>query len=360
MTPTTIAIGILALAGVAVVVFLIRSSTRQRRSIEDVPPGRRPGYSDEELETTVLERYMAWGVVLTLFFAIFLPIYWWNETRRLPAEEQTFFVESVVHGEEEYQQLCAQCHGPDAGGGAAAAPDGEGQWPVPALNNIVARYEDNPNITDVENFMTSTIERGRPGTPMPTFGQAYGGPLTDQTIQDIVNWILANQVDPEAPDEGGDAEEAPEADDPEAEDPEAEDPEAEDDVAGAVPADASGQELFVGNCAKCHGEDLQGGVAPSLIGVFERHTEDQVRDIVRNGIIVPTGAIMPPWQNGYMYPDSRLDDEAIDSIVEYLAEQQPEDPDEVETEEEGLTAPDPPAGDEPGPDAETDPEDTEA
>jgi mono/diheme cytochrome c family protein len=299
VTPTTLAIGILALAGLALVAFLILNSTRQRRAIEDVPPGMRPGYSDEELERSVLERYMAWGVVLTLFFAIFFPVYWWYESRRLPAEEQTFFVQSVVHGEEEYQQLCALCHGADAQGGATAAPDGEGQWPVPALNNIVARYEDNPNIVDIEDFIISTIERGRPGTPMPTFGQAFGGPLTDQQVEDLTAWILANQV--EADEEGEEVAEASDA------------------------AGQSGEELYQENCMKCHGAELQGGVAPSLVGVFDRHSEEQILAILRHGIIVPTGAIMPAWQEGYMYEDARYTDEALQRIVDYLRENQDTD-----------------------------------
>ena len=300
MTTTTIAVGLLALAGLAVLVFLLMNARRPRRAFEDVPPSMRPGYSDEELEKTVIERYMAWGVVLTLFFAVFLPLYWFNESRRLNNAQEEFFVEAVVNGEETYQLLCAECHGADGGGGAAAAPDDPGSsWPAPQLTNIVARYEDNPNIDDIEEFITTTIERGRPGTPMPAWGREYDGPLVDKEIENIVTWILANQVDPEN----------------------------EEEV--AQPTDAAGQtgeQLFQANCARCHGADLRGGVGPSLIGVFERHSEEQILAILRHGIIVPTGANMPPWQEGYMYPDARYSDSALQRIVDYLREQQPEQP----------------------------------
>lgn len=297
MTPTTIAIVILVLAGLAVLVFLVVSSRRRRRGIEDIPPGMRPGYSDEQLEKGVLERTMGWGVVLTLFFAIFFPVYWLNEERRLSQAQEGFYVESVAQGEQNFQTFCAECHGADATGGAAAAPDGEGTWPAPNLTNIVARYEDNEAIDDIEQFIYDTIEQGRPGTPMPEWGMTVGGPLTDEEIQGIVNWILANQVDPE---------------------------QQEDAVAEADPAvGKSGGELFAENCARCHGEDLQGGVGPSLISVFERHSEDQIMAILRGGIVVPRHANMPPWQNGYMYPDARYTDEALASIVDYLRAQQP-------------------------------------
>lgn len=319
MDNTTIAVGILALAGLATVFFIVVNARRPKRGFEDVPPAMRPGYADEELEKTVIERYMAWGVVLTLFFAVFFPIYWLNESRRLNSEQQNFFVQAVVHGEEDFTEMCAECHGADGGGGAAAAPDDpESIWPAPALNNIVARYEDNPNVGGdteaMEDFIHSTIERGRPGTPMPPWGQAYDGPLVDEQIENIVTWILANQVDPED----------------------------EEAVSQASAAEGqSGEDLFQDNCAKCHGSELQGGVAPSLVGVFDRHSEKQILAILRQGIIVPTGAIMPPWQKGYVYPDARFTDDALQRIVDYLREQQPDDPDDVDTEEEGVEVADP-------------------
>lgn len=309
MTTTTIAVAILALAGLATLAFLIVNSRRPKRTFEDVPPAMRPGYSDEELEKTVIERYMAWGVVLTLFFALFFPIYWLNESRRMNNAQQSFFVQSVVHGEEDFQAMCAECHGSDGGGGAAAAPDDPSStWPAPQLTNIVARYEDNTNIRDIEEFIYRTIEYGRPGTPMPAWGQAADGPLVDEQLENITNWILANQVDPEA----------------------------EEAVAQASPASGqSGEELFQGNCAKCHGADLEGGVGPSLIGVTDRHSEEQILAILRHGIIVPTGPIMPPWQEGYMYPDARYNDDALQRIVDYLREQQSGAGADDDTEEAG-------------------------
>jgi len=301
VTSTTLAVAILALAGLAVLGFIVVNARRPKRAFEDVPPAMRPGYSDEELEKTVIERYMAWGVVLTLFFAVFFPLYWLNETRRLNTEQQNFYVQSVVRGEEDYLLLCSQCHGSQGQGGAASAPDDPASvWPAPALNNIVARYQENSNITDIEDFIISTIERGRPGTPMPAWGRAYDGPLVDEQIQNITNWILAHQIDPE------------------------EDPEAITQASDAI--GVGGEELYQNNCAKCHGAALEGGVAPSLVGVFERHTEAQVLAILRHGIYVPTGAIMPPWQEGYTYEGARYTDSALRRIVEYIRAQQPAEP----------------------------------
>jgi mono/diheme cytochrome c family protein len=295
---TVLVISILALAGVAVIGFLIANATRDRRPVENVPPGMRPGYSDEELERTVLERYMAWGVVLTIVLAIFFPVYWLLETNRLTRATEERFVTQVVQGEALYRANCSECHGTTGGGGAASSPyDPESIWPAPSMRNIVARYEDNRNVIDIEDFIEQTIHRGRPGTPMPAWGEIGGGPLTDEDIRDITLWILANQ---------------------------------EDEIAEADPAvDQTGEDLYQANCAKCHRSDLQGldggdgHPGPSLIGVFDRHSEESILGILRNGIKVPAGAIMPPWQDGYMYPEARFTDDALERIIDYLQEQQP-------------------------------------
>lgn len=297
MTATQIAIVILVGVALLVLLFLLRSARGKRRALEDVPPSMRPGYSDEELEQTVRVRYLAWGVLLTGFFAIFLPLYWLNEVNRLESESEGFFVVSVLRGEELFVENCAQCHGQDGTGGGAASPyDPEDSWPAPNLTNLAARYEENEGIDDIRNYIASTIERGRPGTPMPEWGAAFGGPLTDQQISEITDWILANQVD------------------------EAEEPQAA--------ANLSGEELYAANCAKCHAEDGTGIVGPTLVGVFERHSRESVLGILRNGInMVPV--TMPPWQNGYMYQGedgggTAYDDEALDRIVDHLETLQPE------------------------------------
>lgn len=296
MEPTTLAIGLIALAAVGVVVFLVVNSTRRRRALEDVPPAMRPAYSDEQLETTVLERTMGWGVVLTLFFAVFFPIYWLLEPSRLEGASEDFFVEAAVRGEEHFTEFCSECHGSEGRGGAAPLPGG-GTWPAPNLRTVAARYADNPEILDIEQFVRNTIEQGRPGTPMPAWSPAFGGSLTDQQIEDIVTWILVNQE-----------EEVTEAD---------------------AAAGRSGEELFQENCARCHGEDLGGtDTAPSLTREFERHDRETILDILRTGIVVPGRANMPPWQESYMYEGARFTDDALERIVDYIAEQQESPPEE--------------------------------
>lgn len=290
MTPTTIAIVILVVAAVATVILLIVNASRGRRLIEDVPPGQRPAYSDQELETTVLERHMAWGVVLTLFFAIFLPVYWLREPTRQSAKVEEEFIDAVVAGEALFQANCALCHGATLAGGGAKSPyDPDDSWPAPALNNIVARYEPSETIADVRQHIITTIMRGRPGTPMAAWGAEFAGPLTDQQVFNLTDYILSQQTGEVA------------------------------EPAAAI--GVSGEELYQANCARCHGEDLGGVVGPSLIGVFERHNEESILGILRNGVML-NGAIMPPWQIGYQHEP--YTDEALRRIVDYLRERQPE------------------------------------
>jgi mono/diheme cytochrome c family protein len=293
-----LALGILALGALVVLALLIGNANRRRRRSEDVPPAMRPGYSDEELERQggVLERYMQWGMVLTLGLAVFFPFYWLNEENRLQEETLSFFEEAVVRGDEAYQENCAQCHSPNLAGGQAVSPyEGDAPWPAPALNNIAARYEDSRNVQDVRDFIILTLQRGRPGTPMPTWGAAYGGPLTDQAIEDITTYILANQV-----------EEVTEA---------------------TAAANLSGEQLYQGNCAKCHGVDLASGgnrPGPSLIGVTERHTREGILGILNNGLFIPTGTVMPGFGSvQYQYEGARYDEEALNRIVDYLEDCQP-------------------------------------
>src|SRR4029079_15033151 len=40
------------------------------------------------------------------------------------------------------------------------------------------------------DFIFKTIQRGRPGTPMPTWGQIDGGPLLDEQINELTLMIM--------------------------------------------------------------------------------------------------------------------------------------------------------------------------
>jgi hypothetical protein len=62
---------------------------------------------------------------------------------------------------------------------------------APNLHEVYARHADE----DVAKVAWDTIQKGRPPTPMPTWGVRYGGPMNDQQITDLVNYILSIQGD---------------------------------------------------------------------------------------------------------------------------------------------------------------------
>jgi cbb3-type cytochrome c oxidase subunit III len=277
---------LVGLLGFAVAYFVVGPGRRRGpKPAGDIPLALRPYHSDEELESSGLTRAMSWGVALILFMAFFLPVYWLLEPQRIEGKEEFFYEQDVANGRLLYADACAECHGSAGGGGFASHPDPEvdAPWPAPPMDDLVARYEDDPRVQDLERFITDTIMRGRPGTPMPAWSTGFGGGFNDHQIESIVRYILAIQVD-----------EQPE----------------EQDFEGA-----SGAEIFDVNCVRCHGENGTGALAPDLTAAFERYggDPDAIRSIIHNGILVPDGTPMPAWEGV-------LTDDAIDRLMEHLEE----------------------------------------
>ncbi|GEM_PF-1749703 len=79
----------------------------------------------------------------------------------------------------------------------------------------------------------------------------------------------------------------------------------EADEVGDVDA---GRQVFGSSCAACHGATAEGrGDAPSLIGVYDHHTLDEVETIIRQG-----RGRMPAF-------DATLSDAQIDDVMAFLA-----------------------------------------
>jgi mono/diheme cytochrome c family protein len=161
------------------------------------PPSRRPGPTDEALEGRLLENYQIAGVALTVFLAILLPFLYLREPARMKAAAAKEQSESVRLGHATFEEFCARCHGDNAEGGTVerfVAPGAKNakprDVPAPNLRELATRHPD-----DVAKVAWDTIQRGRPGTPMPTWGVRYGGPMNDQQITDLVNYLLSIQTD---------------------------------------------------------------------------------------------------------------------------------------------------------------------
>jgi cbb3-type cytochrome c oxidase subunit III len=225
-----------------------------------IPMALRPAESDEKLEGPRLERILVWGVLSTFSLAIFIPAYWLPERDRQEHFEERFNEESVHRGGLIYQtppeleegigaiefkeveeeialgQNCAFCHGGNAAGGPVPnkfvdpASGDIVEYNAPPLNNVFQRWD--------EEVIRFTIERGRPGTPMPAWGVEYGGPMTEQMVTDVIAYLKAEfPANSEPPEELSD--------------------------------DATGQEIFEARCAVCHGPEGQGKEDDGGLGWFQ-------------------------------------------------------------------------------------------
>jgi mono/diheme cytochrome c family protein len=297
-------VGALALFAVAYVV-VGPGKRNGPKTKGDIPLAMRPYHSDAELETTGLERAMSWGVALSLFIAVFIPLYWVVEPSRIESKKDEFYNEDVALGRALYAANCTTCHGTNAEGGVAPHPDPgvEAAWPAPTLSNIAARYTDNvaTDTTGIEEFINRTLYQGRPGTPMPAWGTDYAGPMNDQQIQSITAYLLSIQT--------GELE----------------------SVDAQAFVGQSGQAIYENNCARCHGYEAADGtiangrVGPNLRIIYDQFgadVEDPTSDgygearesieyILDSGLYVPTGAVMPSFA-------SVLSDAARDDLLDFL------------------------------------------
>lgn len=264
----TIAVIVLLPAAALWFIFIARTRTKDPAARLGIPKALRPGLPDEVLEGRRLERIMIFGVLSTLALAAFIPAYWLPETGRQETFQERQDETSIERGFQVFGappsleeaegggpakfkevesaialgQNCAQCHGPAvegtpeetwAAGGLAAnkfidpITGNTVQYVAPPLNNVFTRWD--------EEVIRFTIEHGRPGTPMPAWGVAYGGSMTTQMVDDLMAWVRTLPGNNEAP--GGISE----------------------DCANPEPFDLKcGQEIFTARCAVCHGPEGQG------------------------------------------------------------------------------------------------------
>jgi len=172
----------------------------------ELAPNRRPYFDDEALEGPRLERVLGWSMVLMVVVALGLPLYWLKEPGRQAAALKGFDHRAVQRGFILFQPTdspipegnighfgCGKCHGVkgEGGGTTFSITDYLGrtrtvQWKVPALNTVLLRF--------TPDEVTQIITYGRPGTPMPAWGVAGGGPMDDQQISDLVAYLTTIQL----------------------------------------------------------------------------------------------------------------------------------------------------------------------
>ena len=177
---------------------------RGRRSAArpDIPVAMRPGPSDADLETPLLNKLQGWGVLLVVFFVIWVPMTWLFEPDRNLSQEQGLLTDAIHRGEADVQLFteenqggvgCVRCHGPELQGSRIIDTTTGTVIPTPNLTTVCGGpWTGHPKIYSL-NDIYATIEQGR--GIMPSWSIRFAGALDDQQINDIVNYIVSIQDD---------------------------------------------------------------------------------------------------------------------------------------------------------------------
>lgn len=160
--------------------------------------------TDEELEGKRLDRVLLSGLIGLFVVAIALALYFLNEPGRQAGAREEFGNVFVTRGAEMFDTTenggfnCAFCHGGmDAKGSVVpfTITDANGQfveqveWKAPALDTVLLRY----SREEVRYVLTF----GRTYSPMPAWGVEGGGPLNDQQLQNLIDYMASIQLTPE-------------------------------------------------------------------------------------------------------------------------------------------------------------------
>lgn len=174
----------------------------RRPGTPDIPPAMKPGPTDADLERPRLEKMIAWGAVLVLFMAIWVPIVWLREPAANSQDLATQHEISIQRGSQLVELAtkenptgfgCVRCHGADLTSGYNVF-NGNVVRP-PDLTTVCAGPNANPAHPQIHSLgdVINTIAQGRAGTDMPSWSVRFAGPLDDDQIQDIVNYLLSIQ-----------------------------------------------------------------------------------------------------------------------------------------------------------------------
>ena len=190
-----LAIVLIGAFAVAVLVNMRKGRAEVGSEIE-LAPNRKPYLDDDELETKQLDRTLLAGLVALGVIAITLPLYWLAEPGRQEDAVEGFQEQFISRGEEIYVNgaQCASCHGAEGVGGAASytITNDSGDfvatvnWKAPALDTVMYRY--------TPEQVKFILNYGRGFSPMPAWGAPGGGPLTEQEIDNIIDYLISIQI----------------------------------------------------------------------------------------------------------------------------------------------------------------------
>jgi mono/diheme cytochrome c family protein len=229
-----------------------------------------------------INRLRSFGWVLLVTLAALLVGY-------IPAQAQTPGPNQLDQGARLFADNCAVCHG------------SQGQGRVGATLN-----KNWPSIRP-DLLVRDTIERGIANSPMPAWGQQYGGPLTSDQIDALVAYILSWQT--------GGAPEIPPTPTP--------NPRPVLTPVPNVQGDPNrGAVLFDQNCVVCHGPNGEGRIGVDLAKAWPSIRPDiSIKNIITNGV---SDSPMPAWSQTNGGPLTEIDINDLTAFVLTLPTRNPQ------------------------------------
>ncbi len=149
--------------------------------VEDRPNGPPTGAASMERKVAATFAMIVGMVVLFAGYGIKEP------ARQVAASESQQNV-SIARGVTTFTTLCYSCHGEQGQG--AVVPSSDPERVAPPLNRPDFRPTDADTQKKQYDFIFKTIQRGRPNTPMPAWGQSDSGTLLDEQINELVLMIM--------------------------------------------------------------------------------------------------------------------------------------------------------------------------
>jgi len=134
----------------------------------------------------------------------------------------------IEFGQRLYARNCAICHGDFGEGGPNPARSGDVIAPISTAEYLNTRDD---------TTLRAILAQGQPNFGMAPFGTAFGGPLDDDEIDAIVMYLRSWETNPPV--------------------------ELPPEVAASA-LQISGEEIYNGFCAQCHGTQGEGLLGPSL------------------------------------------------------------------------------------------------
>lgn len=203
-TTTTIAWVILLISILGWIIYglgNLRSSKREIGSEIKLAANRKPYYDDERLEGEKIQRTQLIGLACLAVTTIALPLYWILEPGRMVGAEKEFQHQFETWGTGLFATTadggynCAGCHGGMKGPGGVASyaisdpKTGEVKqvnWKAPAINTVFYRYS--------EEEVRFILNYGRPFSPMSAWGLVGGGPMNEQQIQTVIDYVKSIEI----------------------------------------------------------------------------------------------------------------------------------------------------------------------